>query len=254
MMTYVKEEKLLLPNDGFGQHIASSDIYAKNNSLETTLYEAKKYFANILYPFCNQANKAFKGLDGLEIDMIAPAHGCIWKGKDEVSMIMDAYQDWAAQEHKNKAVVVYDTMYGATEKLATAIKSEFEDNGIEVTYRCLTHDDMSDVIVDFMDAKYVAIGSPTLNKNIFPRVAAFLTYMKGLAPKNKVGFAFGSYGWEKGTLQAIQSVYDELDWDTPLEAYEVKYTPRCNAVEEVKQKIKDLISSQIIDENKKKAS
>lgn len=254
MMTYVKEDKLLLPNDGFGQHMAPSDVYAKNNGLDTVLSEAKKYFANILYPFCNQANKAFKGLEGLDIDMIAPSHGCIWKGEEEVAKILSAYQEWVAQEGKEKAVVVYDLMYGATEKLATAVKSEFEDNGIEVTYRCLSVDDMSDVIVDFIDSKYIAIGSPTLNKNIFPRVAAFVTYMKGLNPKNKIGFTFGSFGWEKGALDAIQSVMQELEWKTPLEPFEVKYTPRCNAVDEIKEQIKQIVQSQKDEKIEKKAS
>ena len=240
MVTYIAEDKLLLPNDGFGQHFCSDGIFVHEQPFDVVCEEAKKYYANILFPFGAQAEKALSGLDGLEIDMIAPSHGCIWSGEKEVSTILGLYEQWASGQNKNKAVIVYDTMWGATATLANAVMEVFQDAGIPVVKRCLTTAHISEVIVDFLDAKYVAIGTPTLNNEIFPRVAGFLTYMKGLKPKNKKAFAFGSYGWKPGVVNQIQKIYEELGWET-IPPFEEKYTPKSDVVAKLKEHVKEMI-------------
>lgn len=240
MVTYIAEDKLLLPNDGFGQHMAADSIFVKDSPFEQVCEEAKRYYANILFPFGMQAEKAVSGLEGLEIDMIAPGHGCIWRGEKEVSTIINLYEYWASGENKGKAVVVYDTMWGATATLANAITEVFQDAGIPVVKRCLADKHISDVITDFIDAKYIAIGTPTLNNEIFPRVAAFLTYMKGLRPKNKKALAFGSYGWKPGVVNQIQKIYEDLGWET-IAPFEEKYTPKSDVVARLKEHVKTMI-------------
>ena len=240
MVTYVAEDKLLLPNDGFGQHFCTDGIFVKDQPFDVVCEEAKKYYANILFPFGAQAEKALCGLDGLEIDIIAPSHGCIWSGEKEVSTILKLYDEWASGKNKGKAVIVYDTMWGATATLANAVMEVFQDAGIPVVKRCLTETHISEVIVDFLDARYVAIGTPTLNNEMFPRVAAFTTYMKGLKPKNKKAFAFGSYGWKPGVVNQIQKIYEELGWET-IPPFEEKYTPKSDVVAKLKEHVKTMI-------------
>ena len=240
MVTYVAEDKLLLPNDGFGQHFCSDGIFVKDQPFDVVCEEAKKYYANILFPFGAQAEKALSGLEGLEIDMIAPSHGCIWSGEKEVGTILKLYDEWASGRNKGKAVIVYDTMWGATATLANAVMEVFQDAGIPVVKRCLTETHISEAIVDFLDARYVCIGTPTLNNEMFPRVAAFVTYMKGLKPKNKKAFAFGSYGWKPGVVNQIQKVYEELGWET-IPPFEEKYTPKSDVVAKLKEHVKTMI-------------
>ena len=240
MVTYVAEDKLLLPNDGFGQHFCTDGIFVKDQPFDVVCEEAKKYYANILFPFGAQAEKALSGLDGLEIDMIAPSHGCIWSGEKEVGTILKLYDEWASGRNKGKAVIVYDTMWGATATLANAVMEVFQDVGIPVVKRCLTETHISEAIVDFLDARYVCIGTPTLNNEMFPRVAAFVTYMKGLKPKNKKAFAFGSYGWKPGVVNQIQKVYEELGWET-IPPFEEKYTPKSDVVAKLKEHVKTMI-------------
>ncbi len=243
MMTYVKEDKLLLSNDGFGQHYATDALFVKEAPFDVVMREAQSYYANILFPYGAQAEKALStaGDLGLEIDMIAPSHGCIWSGEKEVNAILSAYAKWASGETAGKAVIVYDTMWGATATLAEAVMSVFQDAGIPVIKHCLSNKNVSEVMVDFLDAKYICIGSPTLNNELFPRVAGFVTYMKGLAPKNKKGFAFGSYGWKPGVVNNIQNVFEALGWETIL-PFEEKYTPKCDAVEKIKERVKEMIA------------
>ena len=243
MMTYVKEDKLLLSNDGFGQHYASDTIWVKDVMPGIIMREAKSYYANILFPYGAQAEKALDtaGSLGLDIEMIAPSHGCIWSGKEEVNTILGAYAKWASGQNDGKAVIVYDTMWGATATLAEAVMSVFQDAGIPVVKHCLATKNVSEVMVDFVDAKYVCIGNPTLNNQLFPRVAGFVTYMRGLKPKNKVGFGFGSYGWKPGVVKDnIYNVFEELGWET-IPPFEAKYTPKSDVIEKIIEHTKQML-------------
>ncbi len=203
MVTYIPEEKLLLSNDAFGQHLASSKRFDDEVDQAVLMQEAVKYYANIVMPLWMSVNRAFKALEGVDIEMIAPSHGVIWRSKPE--MILEAYQRWVAGASKPKVVVVYDTMWGSTERVAKALVEGITLEGVDVQLHRLSETHNSDVIADLLDAKAVLVGSPTLNNGLFPTVASFLTYMKGLRPKNKIGVAFGSYGWGGGAKRAAEA-------------------------------------------------
>ena len=243
MMTYVAEDKLLLPNDGFGQHLCCEALMVRNYPNDLVVKAAKSYYANILFPYGMQAEKALSSAVEmkLDIDMIAPSHGLIWSGKEEVNQILSLYADWAKGKTVKKAVIAYDTMWGATAKLAEAAMAEFQDAGIEVVKHNLGVSHISDVMTDILDAEYVLIGNPTLNNQMFPRVAAFVTYLKGLAPKGKKGLAFGSYGWRAGVVKEIKQVMDDLGWQT-AEVFEEKYTPKSDVLAQFAQKVRDFIN------------
>jgi len=196
MVTYIPEDKLLLANDAFGQHIASSARFDDEVDQSILMQEAETYYANIVMPLWMSVSRAFKAVSGLDIDMIAPGHGLIWRSKP--GMILDAYQRWVSGESKERAVVVYDTMWGSTEKVAKAIVRGLTGEGVEVKVFRLRDTHNSDVIAQVLEAKAILVGSPTLNNGVFPSVSSFLTYMKGLKPQKKIGAAFGSYGWGGG--------------------------------------------------------
>ena len=131
MFTYIKEVKLLLPNDAFGQHLASNKLFDDENDIKMLLAEAAKYYANILNPFGKLVLNKLAEIQklGWEIDMIAPSHGIIWR--QGVGEIIAAYQKWAQGEVKNKAVIAYDTMWESTAMLAHALLDGLTDEGIE---------------------------------------------------------------------------------------------------------------------------
>lgn len=242
MMTYVREDKLLLSNDGFGQHYATDSIFVKDVPFDIICREAKSYYANILFPFGAQAEKALAtaGDLGLDIEMIAPSHGCIWSGEKEVNTILGLYAKWASGQNEGKAVIVYDSMWGATAALAETAMAVFQDAGIPVVKHCLGVKNVSEVMVDFLDAKYVCIGNPTLNNELFPRVAGFVAYMHGLRPRNKKALAFGSYGWKPGVVNKIQEVFADLGWET-VPPFEEKYTPKSDVLEKFREHVKSMI-------------
>jgi flavorubredoxin len=203
MVTYIPEDKLLLSNDAFGQHLASSKRFDDEVDQAVLLQEAETYYANIVMPLWMSVGRAFKSLEGVKIDMIAPSHGIIWRGNP--GMILQAYQRWVEGVSKRKVVVVYDTMWGSTERVAKALVEGIVGEGVEVRLHRLSETHNSDVIADLLEAKAVLVGSPTLNNGLFPTVASFLAYMKGLKPRKKIGAAFGSYGWGGGAKRAAEA-------------------------------------------------
>ncbi len=203
MVTYVPEEKLLLSNDAFGQHLATSKRFDDEVDQAILMQEATKYYANIVMPLWMSVNRAFKALEGVDIEMIAPSHGVIWRRKSE--MILGAYSRWVEGSSEPRVVVVYDTMWGSTERVAKALVEGVTLQGVDVQLHRLSETHNSDVIADLLDSRAVLVGSPTLNNGLFPTVASFLTYMKGLRPKNKMGAAFGSYGWGGGAKRAAEA-------------------------------------------------
>ncbi|MDH5299386.1 MAG: flavodoxin domain-containing protein [Desulfobulbaceae bacterium] len=225
MFSYVNEEKLLISSDAFGQHLASSERFDDQLPLSELMVHAAKYYANILLVFAPLVQKLLASVAemGLEIDMIAPDHGPIWRTAPD--QIIAAYDRWSRQEARNKAVVVYDTMWHSTEKMAKAVCAGLEKEGVEVRLMCARLCHRSDIIAELLDAKAVICGSATLNNNIMPRMADILTYMKGLRPKGKLGAAFGSYGWSGEAVKHLGEAMTEIGIDLVHEGVRVKNVP-----------------------------
>jgi flavorubredoxin len=160
---------------------------------------------------------------GLEIDMICPDHGIIWR-KDP-GKIIAAYAKWANQETEQKAVVIYDTMWKSTETMAMAITSGISSEGVSVRPMHLRRVHRSEIMTDVLDARAVVVGSPTLNNQMFPTVSDILTYMKGLKPKHKIGAAFGSYGWSGESVKLINKELDEMEFDIIDPGIRIQYVP-----------------------------
>ncbi len=202
MVSYIPEDKLLLSNDAFGQHIASAGRFNDEVDRDELWQEALTYYANILMPLNRSVGRALKALDGVDIDMIAPGHGVIWR--KDIGDILSKYTSWVAGETKEKVVIAYDSMWMSTQNLAYAIAEGVGSEGVDCKVFNLTKRHRSDVMAAILEAKAVLVGSPTLNNNIFPPIASFLAYMRGLKPMNKFGAGFGSYGWAGGATKLVE--------------------------------------------------
>jgi flavorubredoxin len=224
MMSYCPEEETLFSNDAFGQHWASSRRFDGELELGELMTQAAKYYANIVMPYGAQAAKALesaKKLPGLKF--IAPSHGAVWR--DNIPAILDKYAFWSANKTREKAVIAYDTMWGAPRKIAEAISEGFAAAGIPASLMELKFCETADVMLEILEAKYVCVGSPTMNNNILPSAAAFLAYMRGLAPKGRLGFAFGSYGWGGQSVEQVAGELSAMGFGQLAPDFLVKYTP-----------------------------
>mgnify|MGYP001070294993 CR=1 FL=1 len=201
MATYIETDGILLPNDAFGQHIATSERFDDEVGLEVIIAEAAKYYANIVMPFGAIVQSTLEKLKDLKINMIGPSHGIIWRS--HLQEIVNAYAKWTRGEAENKVLVIYDTMWGSTEMIAKALVDGLSSEDVKVILFNLRFTDKTEIIKETLDAKALLIGSPTLNVGMFPTVADFLTHLKGLKPKGKIGACFGSYGWGGGAVKAM---------------------------------------------------
>jgi flavorubredoxin len=236
--TYCPQEKILFSNDGFGQHIASSERFSHQLPLNMVLEEAKKYYANIVLPYSKQVQKVLEAAAPLEIEMIAPSHGLIWT--ENIPDIIAAYKHWAYYSaNPNLALVIYDTMWKSTQKMAFAIASAFESKGIRAKMLNLQTNHISDIMTDVMDAKYICVGSPTLNSSILPTVAAFLYYLKGLSPKERTGLAFGSYGWGGQSIPILQKLLGDPQecGFTMLEPVKTQFIPTPETLAKITEEV-----------------
>jgi flavorubredoxin len=223
MVTYLPEDRVLFSNDAFGQHLASVARFDDEVGWDVVYEQAAKYYANIVLPYGEQVKRALQSLAGLELNMICPSHGVIWRR--DISRILEAYKGWADYEAPKQALLVYDTMWGSTAKMAQALRKGLEAAGVPVTVRNVGITHISDVMTDVLRSRLIVVGSPTLNNGLLPTVAQFLVYLKGLRPRRRIGFAFGSYGWGGQAVAEIEQVFSALGWEVPVQGARVQWVP-----------------------------
>ncbi len=229
MMTYVREEKLLISQDGFGQHIASSmrfdDEYVSCQSIAELEDSIIDYYANILMPFGPIIKNKIADLQklGLEIDMIAPDHGIIFRS--DPGKVLQMYLDMANGKSDLSISIVYDTMWHSTEQMTVPLMQGIRDEGVECKVMKLRATPQSVVVKEFWKSRGLLLGTPTLNNIMFPSVSNFLTYLRGLRPKNRLAAAFGSYGWGGGAVKEAYETFKKIGLEVHEPGLEVLYKP-----------------------------
>ncbi|MBN1546714.1 MAG: FprA family A-type flavoprotein [Syntrophaceae bacterium] len=210
MFSYLSGDRLLFSQDAFGMHLATSERFEDQLDFSLLEYEGARYFANILLPFSSLILKLLGRVKDLNlaIDIVAPDHGPVWRKNPE--KMIELYSRWASQRSSRKGIIVYDTMWKNTERMASAIAEGLQNQGITAKLMSMSSNHRSDVAYELLDAGALFVGSPTLNNNMLPTIADVLTYIKGLKPKNLVGAAFGSYGWSGESVSQLEDILREM--------------------------------------------
>ncbi len=225
MFTYLTGKNIMMSNDAFGMHYASSGRFNDEVDMIEVYQEALKFYANILTPFSDlviRKIEEFKKLN-IPVDIIAPSHGIIWR-KDPLQ-IVNKYYEWASGGNDGSAVIIYDTMWNATEKMAQAIAEGLAQEGVKFKYFNMAVCDRNDVLTEVFKARGLIIGSPTLNNGLLPTIKPILEDLKGLRFKNKVGAAFGSYGWSGENVKLIEENLEKAKVKIIQEGIKVKWQP-----------------------------
>ena len=204
MFTYLTGHNILMPNDAFGQHYATAFRFNDQVNQEELYEEAIKYYANIITPYSRLVTKKIEEVLALNLPvaMIAPSHGVIWR-KDP-AQIVKKYLEYAAQKPEPTAVVIYDTMWNGTRRMAEAIGEGLAEGGVQHKLYHMAVSDRNDVLTEIFKTKAVIVGSPTLNNGLLPSIMPVLEEIKGLRFQNKIGAAFGAYGWSGESVKLIE--------------------------------------------------
>lgn len=225
MFTYCPEDKILFSADAFGQHFASPERFDDQVDDKGLWFEAEKYFANILTLYSPQILKKLDEFTKLnwETKILAPAHGICWRR--DPGKIINKYIAWATGTPEQSAVIIFDTVWGSTEKMARAIARGLEKEG--VTYKIFSAgaSDMNDIMTDILTTKAVIVGSPTLNNGLMPTIMPHLEFMRGLKFRNKIGAAFGTYGWSGECIKRIEEMLEKGGIEVAVPGFKCQFSP-----------------------------
>ncbi len=232
MFTYVKEDELLFSSDAFGQHLATSERFDDEVNQDTLMHECSKYYANILTLYSPLVKKLLATVQemNLPIKTIAPDHGVIWRTNP--GKVLEAYSKWCVHEGQGNALIIYDTMWKSTEHMAKSVADGLRAKGISYELLDLQVNHRSDVMEKVLNASAIILGCPTLNNGMLPRMAGFLMYMRGLRPTNKIGAAFGSYGWSGEAVKLMNKSMEEMKFTICHKGLRVQYVPEDGNLEE----------------------
>lgn len=236
MFTYVPESKTLMPNDAFGQHMASAERFADEVGFDLSLTELSIYFANILTPIAKQVGKAVEKLQatGWELDVVAPSHGVIWRGEG-IGKAVDLYGRMIEGETRDKIIVAFSTMWGSTDILARAIADGVVAEGTEVELFDLAATPIAHVTHELMWSRALLLGSPTLHHGMLYRVGGYLQYLAGLKPAGKIAGTFGSYGWSSGATKQMDAQLEAIGFELPLDSFTQKYRPTADDIQAARE-------------------
>lgn len=225
MFCWLPEEGVLFSNDAFGMHLASNHRFADEIEAGLLLWEGAKYYANILLPLSSLVTRLLEKVEAMDlpVKILAPDHGPIWR--QDIMRMPELYGRWAAQAPTGKAVVVFDTMWQSTARMAMAIGDGLTEGGAEVKIHPMGSSHRSDVATELLEAGALIVGSPTINNGLFPTIADVLCYLKGLRPQNLVGGAFGSFGWSGEASGEIQEALTGMKVKTESEPLKIRYVP-----------------------------
>jgi len=216
MVTYEATCGVLFPCDAFGGYGILTDGIFDDDYSDTIWYEkeALRYFANIVAAFSKPVLNAAEKLAGLDISVVAPSHGLVWRKSPQ--RIIDLYLKWSgySREKAERAVtIVHGTMYGNTAAVLPAIKAGLEKAGMPYAAHDINTTHISYILPDLWQNQGVLIGAPTYEGSIFPTMAAVLQMAEYKRIFNKDAAYYGSYGWGGGAMRYLKGACENLKWN-----------------------------------------
>lgn len=235
MATYLTGDNILFSMDAFGQHYAVEELFADKADRGILLGEAMKYYANILNPFSPLVRAKLKEIAGynLPIDVIAPSHGAIWREHPEE--IVELYGKWADDYQEDQVTVVYDTMWGGTEKIAHALSLALSEASPETKVKVynIAKTDKNTIATEIFRSRAIAVGSPTVGRDILSGMTGFLAFIRQLQFKNKKAGVFGTFGWSGESVAVLKRTLTESGFDVVDDAVRVNWYPQEDALAEL---------------------
>ncbi|MEL9941069.1 MAG: FprA family A-type flavoprotein [Ignisphaera sp.] len=233
MFTYLEENKILFTCDFFGAHIAQG---LWDDEVEDLIYHAQRYFGEIMMPFRVNALNALKKIAGLDIRVIAPSHGPIYRNPRK---IIESYYSWVEGRTKRKAVVLYVSMWGYTENIVKTFADDLRAEGIDVVLHNLAVADLGDVAKDLVDSRAIVLATPTVVLNAHPLAALAAYLAKILKPPAKYLALIVLYAWGTQAERQLQEIARDLKAEL-IGMVKINVTPSKEDIENLRGLAKEL--------------
>lgn len=223
MFTYAKEDNVIFTCDFLGAHYTFSDVFAPEGlELEKS---AKRYYAEIMMPFRMMCKKYTKMIKEMNVDMVLPSHGPVYKNPD---YILDLYTDWTSDAPKNLVALPYVSMYESTKEMVDYLSEKLEAKGIKTFKFDMVEDDLGDLAMTLVDCATIVMGTSMVLAGPHP-VSVNVAYIASvLRPKAKFASLIGSYGWGGKLFDLIAQILAPLRLDL-IEPLQVKGKPKEDA-------------------------
>ena len=223
MFTYAKEDNVIFTCDFLGAHYTFSDVFAPEGlELEKS---AKRYYAEIMMPFRMMCKKYTKMIKEMNVDMVLPSHGPVYKNPD---YILDLYTDWTSDAPKNLVALPYVSMYESTKEMVDYLSEKLEAKGIKTFKFDMVEDDLGDLAMTLVDCATIVMGTSMVLAGPHP-VSVNVAYIASvLRPKAKFASLIGSYGWGGKLFDLIAQILAPLKLDL-IEPLQVKGKPKEDA-------------------------
>ena len=190
MSTYLEEDKILFSCDWFGSHLASTDLFI--DGVECVHDPAKRYYAEIMMPFRKIVRQNMDKIRGLDIQMIAPSHGPVYR---QPASVIQAYRDWTDDKPHNLVVLPWVSMHGTTARMVEHLVAALAERGVTVHPYNMASADIGKLAMSLVDAATIIIGAPTVHVGPHPAVLDAVVLANALRPKARFASIIGSYGW-----------------------------------------------------------
>lgn len=231
MMTYLVEDRILFPCDGFGSnYFEESLFYSRIQQKEVYWREFWKYFRFVLAPFRRFIIQGLEKLKGLEIEMIAPSHGVIIDTGEGIEKAFEVYEEFLKRP-RNKVIIAYASAHGNVEKIAKAIHEEIGGELLDLAYAS-----RQEILEKLDSARAIFLGAPTLNGMSAPQALEAMALL-GLTPdwRDKRIALFGSYGWSGEGIPLLEEVAKKMRLRLHQPSFRVKFAPSKEEIEKAKK-------------------
>jgi len=230
MVTWMPEDGILFSNDAFGQHYASPETFADEVGCDIAIHEARKYYANIVNPYNRSVVRALELLSGLNMAMIAPSHGLIWRKKEDVARILSCYGRWSANRPGKTVLIAYNTMWGSTRIMAKECYNAIVDAGFRAEMFDLDVSDISDIAAAVVDSACLLLGASIMHAAVLPAMTTLVGYLGSLKFSGRFSWTFGSYGWAENSFRAFEEAVGKAGFPLAGQGFYTRYVPDRNAI------------------------
>lgn len=197
MVTYDEKDKILFSADAFGTFGAlAGNIFNDEITFDTTwMNDARRYYTNIVGKYGVQVQALLKKAASLDIEMICPLHGPIWR--KDLGLLLEKYQKWSTYEPEDKTVMIaYATMYGNTENAANVLAGMLADKGVKnIAMYDVSETDVSELVAESFRCSHLVLAAPTYNSGIQPKMEAYLSDIKALNLQNRTVAVIDNGTW-----------------------------------------------------------
>lgn len=219
MVTYDEKDKILFSADAFGTFGAlAGNIFNDEITFDTTwMNDARRYYTNIVGKYGVQVQALLKKAASLDIEMICPLHGPIWR--KDLGLLLEKYQKWSTYEPEDKTVMIaYATMYGNTENAANVLAGMLADKGVKnIAMYDVSETDVSELVAESFRCSHLVFAAPTYNSRIQPKMEAYLSDIKALNLQNRTVAVIDNGTWAATAGKQMIGVLEGMKNMTILE-------------------------------------